>query len=151
MKVIFLENIEGNKVGETKEVSDGYARNYLLKKGLAVQATQSELQNLEKKLSKLQKEEEEKVKKAEELASKLGALKLEMSAEASPEDTEGKRKLFGSVTNSNIEELLQKEGFEVDKKDIELGEQIRELGEYEVTIKLGHGVSTKIPLVVSAK
>ena len=151
MKVIFVENIEDHKVGDIKDVADGYARNFLIPKNIAIAATPHEIENIEKQLAKLKKEEEEKVKGLEELAGKLEKIELKLEAEAGPKDEEGKQKLFGSITNAQIEEEFGKKGFEIDKKEIEIGEPINEPGDYEVTVKLGHGVETKVKISVSAK
>ena len=151
MKVIFIENIEHNEVGEIKNVADGYARNFLLPRGIAIAATPNEIQNIEKRIEKLKKEEAEKIQKLEELAAKLGKITVEIKAEVGPKDEDGKEKLFGSITNADVEEELTKKGFEIDKKEIETGEAIRYPGDYEITIKLGHGVETIVKLTVSPK
>ena len=80
VKVIFLENIEDNKVGDVKEVADGYARNFLFRKGIAKMATDEEVKNLEGKITKLKKEEEGKVKEAEKLGEKLAKHKFVLSS-----------------------------------------------------------------------
>lgn len=151
MKVIFLENIEHHEVGDIKDVADGYARNFLIPKNIAVVATPNEIENIEKRLAKLRKEEEEKVKELENLAEKLEKVSLKIEAEAGPKNEEGKQKLFGSITNARIEEELSKKGFEIDKKDIETGEPIKEPGEYLVLVKLGHGVEAELKTIVSVK
>lgn len=150
MKVIFTQNIENHVVGDIKDVSDGYARNFLVPRGIAIAATPNEIQNIQKRLEKLKKEEEGKVYKLEETAQKLDKLSLNIEAEAGPENEEGVQKLFGSITNAQVEEELVKGGFEIDKKDIDF-EPIKEPGEYEVTVKLGHGVESKVPLKVTVK
>jgi len=150
MKVIFLQNIEGNNVGDVKDVADGYARNYLLKNGLAVVATPEEIERIEKRIEKLKKEEETTIKSLEEKAKKMEGLVITLRAEAGPEEEEGRRKLFGSIANHDIQEVLQEKGYDIDKKDIEIPEQIKELGEYAVTIKFGHNVQTEIKIKVEA-
>ncbi|PIZ00540.1 50S ribosomal protein L9 [bacterium (Candidatus Howlettbacteria) CG_4_10_14_0_8_um_filter_40_9] len=150
MKVIFTQNIENHVVGDIKDVPDGYARNFLVPRGIAIPATPSEIQNIEKRIEKLKKDEGEKVKKLEETALRLGKINIEISAEVGPKDDEGIQKLFGSITNAQVEEELTKKGFEIDKKDIDF-EPIKKPGEYEITVKLGHGVESKVPLKVTAK
>lgn len=151
MKVIFTQNVENNKVGDIKEVSDGYARNYLLPKKMAIPATPSEIKNIEKRLEKIKKEEAETVKKLEEVRSKLEKSKLELEVEVGEKDDEGNQTLFGSVTNAILEEELKNKGFEIDKKQIEIGETIKHVGDYEIIIKLGHGVDVKMIVKVKAK
>jgi len=141
MKVIFLQNVERNEVGQIKEVKDGYARNYLIKEGFAVPATADETRKIEERLSKLKKEEEAKTKEAEKVKAEFEKLEIEIKEEAAPDDETGKRKLYGSVTNSEVAEALKEKGYEIDKKDIEILEPIKELGKFEITVKFGHGVS----------
>lgn len=151
MKVIFIQNIENNKVGDIKNVSDGYARNFLIPRGYSVPATDTELKNLENKLEKLKKEEEGKTSEMNNLKGKLENITITIEAEVGPKDEEGRQKLFGSLSNSQISEELAKKNFQIDKKSIEIGETIKELGEYEILVKLGHGVEAKIPLKVVSK
>ena len=143
VRVIFLENIENNKVGDIKNVPDGYARNFLLKKGLAVLATEDEMKKIETKLEKIKKEEEKKVGESEKLAEKLGKIKIKMEMQVGEEG-----KLFGSVTNRDVAEKLSEKGLEIDKANIEFTENIKEKGKHVAHIKLGHGVSTDIEIDV---
>jgi large subunit ribosomal protein L9 len=143
MKVIFLEDVKNvGKKGEIKEVAEGYARNFLLGRHLAEMATASAVEKVMKA-----KAEEEKVKSAEiaklkELESKLkgAALKLKGKGE--------KQKLFGSITAKEIMAALGKAGFEVQEKNILLKEHIKTAGEHAAEIDLGHGMKTKINIVV---
>ena len=143
MRVIFLENIEDNKVGDIKEVADGYARNFLLKRGIAKVATDKEVKNLETKIEKLKKEEETKVKEAEKIGDKISKEKIKVAEQVNEEGH-----LFGSVSNREIAEKLIEAGYEIEAGDIEIDEPIKELGEYEVLIKTGHGVETKAKITV---
>ncbi len=146
VQVIFLENIENNKVGDVKNVPDGYARNFLLKKGLAVLATPEELTKIEARLEKIKKDEEKKVGETEKLAEKVGNTKIKLEMQVGEEG-----KLFGSVTNRDVAEALSEKGFEIDKANIEFPETIKEAGKHVAHVKLGHGVSTDINIeVVSA-
>ena len=149
MKVIFTENVENNKVGDIKGVADGYARNFLLKQGMAVIATDEEIEKIQKELTKLQQEEEKKIKDLEEEKEKLEKISLEIKVEAGPEDEEGTRKIFGSVTNAEIQETLLEKGFDIDKKEIEVLNPIKELGVHDIHIKLGHGVIAELKIKVS--
>lgn len=143
MRIIFLENIEGNKVGDIKEVANGYARNFLLPRGIAKIATDEEVKNLEKQIEKLKKEEETKVKEAEKIAAKLSKEKVKIAEQVNEEGY-----LFGSVSNREIAEKLQEMKYDIEPGDIEIEEPIKELGEHEVIVKLGHGVETKIQIKV---
>lgn len=143
VKVIFLENVENNKVGDIKNIPDGYARNFLFKKGLAVVATPEEIQKIESRMEKLQKEEGAKVVTAEKLAEKLAGTKVKLEMQVGEEG-----KLFGSVTNRDVAEKLEEMGHDIDKANIEFPETIKEKGEHIAHIKLGHGVSTDINIEV---
>lgn len=151
MKVIFLQNVENNQIGEVKNVKDGYARNFLLKQKIAVPATKDELKRMELRLDKLKKEEEKKIKELELQKEEIEKIAIEIKEEAGPEDEEGKRKLYGSVTSTEISNALKEKGYEIDKKDIEILEPIKELGTYEVTVKLGHGVSGVLKVKVTER
>jgi large subunit ribosomal protein L9 len=122
MKVIFLKDVKGKgKKGEVKNVADGYAHNFLIKQGLAIEASNANVSTLEG-----QKKKEDK-RAAEELAEakKLG---------------EGGR-LFGSITTKQIaEELQKKQGIKIDKRKMELSDAIRTLGSTKVPVKLHHEV-----------
>ncbi len=143
VKIIFLENVENNKVGEIKDVADGYARNFLLRKNLAVIATEEEIKKIEARLDKIKKEEEKKVKEVEKIKEKIEAISLTLKAMVSEEN-----KLYGSITNTDVSEALQKKGIETDRHDIEFPEAIKTTGEHLATIKLGHGVSAELKLTV---
>lgn len=142
-KVLFLQNLEHHEIGDVKNVPDGYARNYLFPNGFAVPATDDEIKKLESKLAKLKGEEEKIVTKLEELAEKIEAKTFKVQAQAGEED-----KLFGSVTNKDLSEVLSKEKFDIDKHEIEILEPIHSLGEHEALVKLGHGIHAKMTIVV---
>ncbi|MBB6445432.1 50S ribosomal protein L9 [Bacillus benzoevorans] len=133
MKVIFLKDVKGKgKKGEVKNVADGYAQNFLLKQGLAVEANQAAISTLN-----AQKKKEEKLA-AEELdeAKKLKTVIDELTVELSAKSGEGGR-LFGSITSKQIaEELQKKHGIKIDKRKIELADGIRALGYTKVPVKL---------------
>ncbi|MEI6267200.1 MAG: 50S ribosomal protein L9 [bacterium] len=143
MKVIFLQTLEHNKVGDIKEVPDGYARNYLLKKGVAVVANEDNIKNLQSKIDKIKKEEDETISKLIILQGKIESLKLTISAQAGEED-----KLFGAVTNRDITDALKEKKIDIDKHDIEIQFPIHELGEHEVLAKLGHGIHATVKVKV---
>ncbi len=140
MKVIFTADVKGQgKKGEVKEVSDGYARNYLIPRGLAVEATKGNLKRLEEEKAKEAARQAELKAEAEALAARLNEMVLEIPAKAG----EGGR-LFGAVTAKRLAEELAARGLAVDKKGIQLDEPIRELGTTQVDIRLYPGVQAKL-------
>jgi large subunit ribosomal protein L9 len=143
VKVIFLENIEDNKVGDVKEVADGYARNFLFRKEIAKLATDEEVKNLEGKIANLKKEEEGKVKEAEKLGEKLAKKKIVLTEEVNEEGH-----LYGSVGNKEIAAKMEEAGFEIESGQIEIEEPIKTLGDHEILVKVGHGVEQKITITV---
>lgn len=148
MKVIFLKDVKGQgKKGEVKDVSVGYARNYLLKNNLAIEATAGNLKALEAKKKKNEQEEQQEKEEAIDLKNKLAELTVELKAKAG----EGGR-LFGSITNKQIAETLKKEfGYKIDRRKIELDQPIRALGYTTVPVKLHPEVSGSVKVHVSEK
>lgn len=147
MQVILLEDVErlGRK-GETVKVARGYARNYLIPKKLALLDTpgnRKAFKNL-KVVEKVRTTREKR--EAEIIASRLETVSLTAVVQAGEDD-----KLFGSVTSKDISELLAKEGFETDKKEILLEEPIKKLGVYTVGVKVHPEVDAKVKLWVVRK
>jgi large subunit ribosomal protein L9 len=144
MKVILLQTVKKvGKQGEIIEVSEGYARNFLIPKGYAVEASKGNLKTLEDQKQAEKRKKEKELKEAQEYGEKISKLKLEIVTKAG----EG-GKLFGSVTSKEIASLLEKKGIKVDKRKIELPEPIKSLGEYNITIKLHPEVTTTVKLVI---
>lgn len=144
MKVILQKDFPGlGKKGEQKEVSDGYARNFLFPRGIALEASVGRVRDLElqeaKKSRRLAREREE----AAALASRLEENFISVKANAG----EGGR-LFGSVTTADIAKALQQKGFKLDRKIIELPEPIKTLGRHTVAIKLHPQVTVSINVIV---
>lgn len=132
--------------GGVVKVSSGYAYNYLIPSGKAKLATPSNVKSFElEKLKRSQKESELRAK-AEALASKIEEAGLTIPAPAGEAD-----KLFGSVTNQDIQQALLTRGIALDKKDIHLQEPIRRLGDYEIPLKLHPGVQAKLKIAVVRK
>jgi large subunit ribosomal protein L9 len=144
MKLLFLENTEHHKVGDIKDVPDGYARNYLLPRNIAVIATEEKIAEIESKISKLQKEETKILSDLNELAEKIENMTFSVEAQAGEED-----KLFGAVTNRDLSEELAKHKIVIDKHDIEILEPIHDIGEHEATVKLGHGIHATMKIKVT--
>ncbi|MED4071554.1 50S ribosomal protein L9 [Priestia endophytica] len=146
MKVIFLKDVKGKgKKGETKNVADGYAHNFLLKQGLAVEATNNNVKQLDAQKKKQKELEAEELKESQELKKTLEALTVELTAKSG----EGGR-LFGSVTSKQIaEELKKKHNIKVDKRKIELDDAIRALGYTNVPVKLHPEVTATVKVHVT--
>lgn len=146
MKVIFLENVRGQgKKDEIKEVSDGYARNFLIPRKLALEASADTLNAVKlREKAKAAQAAKEKAQ-AEDYAKRLEALVVKISAKAGAGG-----KLFGSVTSKEIsDELKRQHEIDIDKKDIVQAEPIKTFGSFSVRCKLGHEVSGTINLIVT--
>jgi large subunit ribosomal protein L9 len=144
MRVILKSDVKdlGN-IGEVVNVKDGFARNFLVPKGLAVEASTKNVKVFEHEKKKIQ-EMARKVKAgAAGLAEKISAAKIIIKAKAGEED-----RLFGSVTSMDIADALKAEGIEIDKKKIQLDEPIKRIGEYSVAIKLHSDVSAQLNVQV---
>jgi len=144
MKVVLLKELEGyGSIGSVINVKDGFARNYLIPKGIALPATESNLKHVNsiitQKLRKLQKEKE----RARDLAKKIEGLILEIKHPVGE-----KGKLYGSVTSSEISKALSEKGFEIDKKRIVVNRPIRDVGIHTVQIRLHPEVEVQIKVDV---
>lgn len=141
MKVILLKDVKGTgKKGEIKEVSDGYARNFLLKKGAAVEATGTNMKELDEKAKSKERKELIAYEEAVLLGKQMEEVNIVIEAKAG----EGGR-LFGSITSKEIAEQLKKQkNIDVDKRKISLDEPIRSLGSRFVDIKIHQKVTTRI-------
>ena len=144
MKVILLEDVrDSGKSGDVVNVSDGYARNMLIPRGLAVEATPQNIKQLEKKKEAIAKKFAEDKAAALEMKKKLEEITIEVKTKA------GKNgKVFGSVTSADIAEALQAQGFDVDKKKIQLDSPIKATGTTDVNVKLFTEVSGKVKVNV---
>lgn len=147
MKLILRENVEhlGDR-GDTVTVAAGYARNYLLPKGLAYRATPGNIKQLEDQRRVWVARDAHEMEEAQALAEKVSAVKLSISKKAGESGT-----LYGSVTNGDIAELLNAKGFEFDRKRIILAEPIKALGEHEIRVKIHKQVEGKLQLEVVAE
>ena len=147
MKVILLETVRGSgKAGEVVNVSDGYARNLLIPKGLAQEATPQNMVRLKKTQERIAKKLAEDRESAERLAEILANTQVEIKAKAG----EG-GKVFGSVTSKDIADALNAQDFDIDKKKIKLDGLIKELGVTTVEIKLFNEISGKVKVNVIPK
>ncbi len=148
MKVILTEDLKGKGyAGDIVNVSDGYARNFLLPKGLAKEATKHNLNIAQQQQKANEKKRMLEKLSAEEAAEKLSGLKVVVK-EKSGENG----RLFGSVTSKEIADAIQQQhGIEIDKKKIVLEEHIKELGEFKLQIKVHPGIMTDIMVSVEAE
>lgn len=144
MKVIFLKDVKGQgKKGDIKEISEGYAQNFLFPRGLARPATDGNVKNLEQiNLSEQKKKAQEKAD-----AEQLGKVLEETTVTIKAKSGEGGR-LFGAITSKQIAEALEKLKHKVDKRKIELHDPIRSLGTMHVTIKLHPEVKTQVKVQI---
>ena len=147
MKVILIGNVDKlGSMGDVIVVKEGYARNYLIPKKLAKEATPGNMKSLESILKKKAAEETKILEKANKIAEKLALLSLSISAQAGEEE-----KLFGSVSSEMISEALSLEGVSVDKRDIVLDEPIKKLGVYQVTVKIHPQVKASLKVSIVNK
>ena len=146
MKVIFTQDVKGSgKKGEIKNVADGYARNCLLSKGLAVEATPKNLSDLKGKQDSAQHKIDVEKAEAGKTAEVINGKKVVIKAKAGSAG-----KLFGAVTSSQIADAVAEQyGQKVDKKNINLKTEIKNFGEYEAEIKLYTGISAKVTVEVT--
>jgi large subunit ribosomal protein L9 len=145
MRVVFLADVASNgKRGEIRDVADGYARNYLLPRGLALPATPSAIkqtQTLSKERAERQAREMEMVS---EVTKRLESIELLFKAKAG-----AKGRLHGSITSTAIASRLSEiADFEIDRKKVNLDQPLHELGTHEITVNLGPGSDTKIKVVI---
>ncbi|WP_163102557.1 50S ribosomal protein L9 [Peribacillus alkalitolerans] len=145
MKVIFLKDVKGKgKKGEIKNVADGYAQNFLIKQGLAVEASNANMSKLEGQKNKEKQLAAEELENAKELKDKLEKITVEIQAKAG----DGGR-LFGSITTKQVaEELQAKHGIKIDKRKMELNEGIRSLGHTKIPVKLHSEVQATLTVAV---
>ena len=144
MKVILLEDVRGTgKAGDVANVSDGYARNMLIPRGLAVEATAQNIKQLEKKKEAMAKKFAEDKAAALELKKKLEEVTVEVRNKAGKDG-----KVFGSVTSKDIADALNQMGFDIDKKKIQLDSPIKATGMTDVNVKLFTEISGKVKVNV---
>ena len=142
MKVILLQDVKGKgKKGQMIEVSDGYARNFMLPKKLAIEATPDAINTMKMNDKATQERIAREKAEALETSKKLRAMTLTVKAKGG-----GAGRLFGAVTNAEIASALEKQGIKLDKRKIVMNENIKSVGTYTVTCKLGYEINA--PLTV---
>ena len=145
MKVILKENIETlGSIGDIVKVAPGYARNYLVPKGYAIEATTRNAKALEHAKRQMEYKKNKVLESAKNLLEKIEATPLILVHQAGEND-----KLFGSVTNMEIAEALKNRGLEIDRKIILLSDPIKSLGDYEVPVKLHPEVIANLKVSVT--
>jgi large subunit ribosomal protein L9 len=144
MQIILQEDVEklGTR-GQLVTVAKGYARNFLLPKKMAIEATPGNLKRLDRMRATFAKKEATEKEAAQKLAELLAGVSLTLSRKAGEND-----QLFGSVTSGDISEALAAQGYQVDKRKIALADPIKVLGEFEVAVRLHREVSAKVKVAV---
>jgi len=144
IKVILKEDVKGlGQMGSVVNVANGYGRNYLVPKNLAVEASPKNIKQFEHEKNVILKKAKLIVRSAEDLAKKISGITLTIEAQSGEED-----KLFGSVTSMDIAEALSKQGVEIDKRKIVLEEPIKRLGTFSVPVKIHQDVSANVTVEV---
>jgi large subunit ribosomal protein L9 len=147
MKVILMTDVPalGHR-GETRDVANGYARNFLLPRKLAVPATPANLKNVEHLKRQRAKEEHRALEAARATATRIDALTLAVTARASEDG-----RLYGSVSSQDVVEFLEKHQVPVEKRRVQLEEPIKALGEYKVPVRLHGDVTASLAVTVTAE
>ncbi len=145
MKVILLQDVDGlGKVGELKDVANGYARNYLLPKNLAAGATPQLMANYQQRIAAEQRKIEKQNEQNQQLAERLGGISLTFKARVGSQG-----RLYGSITSQDIAVgLRESEGIQIDRRTIELHDPIRSLGTYHVPVKIAQKHAPEITVNV---
>jgi len=146
MEIILTENVEGlGTIGDVVKVKPGYGRNYLVPRGLAVEANSRNVKELDHRKRQLERKLQKVTQAAELVKQRIESVTCVLSHRAGEEG-----KLFGSVTSMELESKLAEAGVEIDRKKIQLAEPIKALGEYEVPVKLDAGVIATLKVSVVA-
>ena len=147
MKVILKEDVKAlGKKGDIKEVADGYARNVLFSKKLAVEATKNNIEQMAHEAKREKEREAKLLADAKELAKALDGIVVEINAKCGEAG-----KLFGSVTNKEVADAIEeKAGFEIDKRKIEIKDPIKTVGDHEVVFKIHPQVHQKVAIKITA-
>ncbi len=147
VKVILRESVQGlGDAGDLVGVKVGYARNYLLPQGKALLATESKVRELEHHKRVVTEKAARDLNDVKALRDRLESVALEVTARVGEEG-----KLFGSVTSAHIAELLAEKGYKVDRRKIQLGDALREIGDHVVPIRLQRDITANVALKISAE
>jgi large subunit ribosomal protein L9 len=146
MDIILMENVEGlGQIGELVKVKPGYARNFLLPRKLAVEASLRNVKELEHQKRQLERKAQKVLEGAQVLKEKIEKLSCTFAMRAGDDG-----KLFGSVTSMEIQQQLADKGVDVDRKKIQLAEPLKTLGDFEVPVKLDAGIIATVRVTVAA-
>jgi len=147
MEVILREHVDKlGRRGEVVKVADGYARNYLLPRKLALLVTEGNKKQIERERSKFEAKEAEEQTVAQAMAERLAAVEIVIARKVG--ETEA---LYGSVTTADIADGLTAKGFEIERRKLQLAEPIKQLGEFEIPVKLHRDVAAKVKVKVVAE
>jgi len=147
MNVILITNVEGlGKAGEIVSVKPGYARNYLIPHKLASEATPQAIEGIKKQVEQESIREAKARANLEALGDRLDKLTLKFTMKAGEDD-----RLFGSVTSQMIADAIVERGYPIDKKEVELDEPIKHVGNHFITVKLGHGYQGRVKIKVATE
>ena len=144
MRIILLQDHEDlGSAGDQQDVKDGYARNYLIPRGIALKADKNSLKRFQEMARLKELKKDRALKKSKELAEKLRSLSLTVPVQVGEED-----RVFGAVTSLEIAQQLKDKGYEIDKRQIMLEEPIKSLGIFQILIKLHSEITTSVKLWV---
>jgi large subunit ribosomal protein L9 len=144
MKVILKEDVKNLGImGSVVDVANGYGRNYLIPRKLAIEANPNNLNQIKHEKDIIEIKSRKIIRSAEDLAKQVSGITLSIEAQSGEDD-----KLFGSVTSMDIAEALSKQGVEIDKRKINLEEPIKRLGTYTVSVKIHHDVTANVTVEV---
>ncbi|MFC5847177.1 50S ribosomal protein L9 [Deinococcus petrolearius] len=145
MQVILLEPGKLGKTGDVVNVKTGYARNWLIPQGIAAPATTSNMKTLEAQIRSRVKQQAQQKAVAEDLASRLNGVAVELSVRA------GEGKIYGAVTHADVAGALDTLGFDVDRRKIDMPKTVKEIGEYDIAYRAHPEVTIPMKLVVHAQ
>jgi large subunit ribosomal protein L9 len=147
MEVILREHVDNlGRRGEVVKVADGYARNYLLPRKLALLVTEGNKQQIERERGKFEAKEQEEKKVADATAGRLAGVEIQIARKVGETEV-----LFGSVTSADIAAAMAAKGFEIDRRKLNLREPIKKLGEYEIPLRLHPDVTVPVKVKVVAE
>ncbi|MFC4454487.1 50S ribosomal protein L9 [Deinococcus sonorensis] len=145
MNIILLEPSRLGKTGDVVTVKDGYARNFLIPQELALPATPANMKSLEARIKSRLKAQAKEKSDAEALAERMKDLTVELSVRA------GEGKIYGAVTHADVAAALSAQGFDVDRRKLDMPKTLKEIGEYEISYRAHAEVSVPLKLVVHAQ
>lgn len=144
MKVILQQDVEDlGKEGEIKEVSDGFARNYLIPEGMANKATEEKVEQVQQRKQKEREKKQKELEELQEFVSELDGQEVEVEVKVGEEG-----QLYESITAGKIQNALKEEGFDIKRKQVDLEQPIEELGEFTVKLNFKHNLEARIRVIV---